>query len=323
MSRANANQFLSQDTIEELTGIPSSNPAQQIQFLCAHNIRCLLNKKTRVIVAHSWLNYANPPSFVPTTEQSHSENVTEANDSTHRTHSGRRKRSEDSWMPNRVYRGKSQFELHPRSGGSVSLCPLNSTREEVLRAYEQAENSAPEVSTVSDLIRRYCNSHSSRQCEPSEVNWHPIERRFGAIDCKRVTSRQVKSYTEKREKESKIDASLELALLNKIFEYALEHGLVDSNPCHLAISIAGRSCGKVVNAGRKSRTPLKPDSDKISQIVLELSSLISSHGQSVLRVILRELRREGLLSIQESSIQKILEKQTGSRSDYRSHQLGH
>lgn len=38
-------------------------------------------------------------------------------------------RKKDAWLPSRVYRGKSAYEWHPKSGGCVRLCGLGATQE--------------------------------------------------------------------------------------------------------------------------------------------------------------------------------------------------
>ena len=51
-----------------------------------------------------------------------------------------RKKTEDNWMPPRVYRGRSAFEFKPRKGGTLRLCNLDASPAQVWTACEALIN---------------------------------------------------------------------------------------------------------------------------------------------------------------------------------------
>ncbi len=52
----------------------------------------------------------------------------------------KRKNPTDNNLPIRVYRGRSKYEYHPPSGGSISICCLSSPLSVVWEEYEKILN---------------------------------------------------------------------------------------------------------------------------------------------------------------------------------------
>lgn len=61
--------------------------------------------------------------------------------------SSRRRNPNDAWMPSRVYRGRSAYEYHPKSGGNIRLAPLTAERWEVLKAHAEIIERQNQVGT--------------------------------------------------------------------------------------------------------------------------------------------------------------------------------
>ncbi|WP_158024337.1 hypothetical protein [Xenorhabdus eapokensis] len=49
----------------------------------------------------------------------------------------KRKNPADNILPKRVYRGKSKYEYHPATGGSISICCLSSPVSVVWKEYNK------------------------------------------------------------------------------------------------------------------------------------------------------------------------------------------
>mgnify|MGYP001063655325 CR=1 FL=1 len=47
------------------------------------------------------------------------------------------KRTKDTWLPSRVYKGKSAYEWHPKSGGCVRICGLNASPDDVVIEFKK------------------------------------------------------------------------------------------------------------------------------------------------------------------------------------------
>lgn len=41
-----------------------------------------------------------------------------------------RKRTKDKWLPQRVYKGKSAYEYHPKEGGAIRLCGFEGDKQD-------------------------------------------------------------------------------------------------------------------------------------------------------------------------------------------------
>lgn len=65
---------------------------------------------------------------------------------------GKRKNPSDAILPPRVYRGKSKYEFHPATGGSINLCPLDSPVSLIWAKYEAALKGIEEKKNLSGLI---------------------------------------------------------------------------------------------------------------------------------------------------------------------------
>lgn len=160
----------------------------------------------------------------------------------------RRRKEKDSWLPTRVYRGKSAYEWHPKSGGAVKLLGFkknedgtliedSSVRESVLKAHEEAMNGGVTIKNMEWLIGLYTNSIQFKKLASStkELDQLRIKNRiapvFGAMLPDAVKKAHIRKYMDKVGVDSISSANRDHGFLSRLFSWAEEHGHIDNNPC--------------------------------------------------------------------------------------------
>lgn len=142
---------------------------------------------------------------------------------------GRKRRSEDAWMPPRVYRGKSKFELRPRTGGYVVLCGLDADRSTVWAAYHQI-TAAPDPTTFGGLLTAYLGSPQfAKLAEQTKRAYQryagQLRQVFGAMLSDEIEPADIRAWMDVREEaKSGVLANRELALLGAVFRWGYERG---------------------------------------------------------------------------------------------------
>lgn len=225
-----------------------------------------------------------------------------------------RKNKQDNWMPARVYRGRKHYEFHPPGGGSKSLCPLDASEAQVWEAYRRTTSGENEQITVKVLSDKYFASDRFLQCKPKTQksyleNWRVLERVFGQMDCKAVTSVHVREFMDERGKKAKVSANREKALLSAIFGYAKEYGHAQTNPCVGVRSFSERGRQETYIEDDEYQRFLT-DSDDIVKVFMELSYLLAARGQDVRKITLDDLRKDGIYIVQAKTGKKQLKRWT-------------
>ncbi|WP_368750263.1 tyrosine-type recombinase/integrase [Klebsiella aerogenes] len=149
---------------------------------------------------------------------------------------GKRKNPADMVYPPRVYRGKSQFEFHPATGGSVTLCPLDSPISLIWTRYETALKNLKEKANLSALIGEFFESADyARLGAETKKDYkkyaRKIEAVFGKMLPDSVKPQHVRKYMDDRGVAAPVQANREKAFLSRVYGWAYERGKVASNPC--------------------------------------------------------------------------------------------
>ena len=108
---------------------------------------------------------------------------------------------------------------------------------------------ARRAETFADLAREYMARHGnfntsadedrrmlygSPQKKPTEKIAHvPIVKRWGAMKVRDITRRDVRALLDVTAERGPIQANRVLAVVRKMFNFAIEHDWLDVNPCHL------------------------------------------------------------------------------------------
>lgn len=149
---------------------------------------------------------------------------------------GKRKNISDHIFPPRVYRGKSKFEYHPASGGSVSLCPLDSPVSLVWAKYEAAKAKKDEAVNLHALAEEFFESADFTKLSiDTKKDYRKYANKlmpvFGKMDPDCVKPQHIRKYMDKRGITSQTQANREKAFLSRLYSWAYERGKVKMNPC--------------------------------------------------------------------------------------------
>lgn len=222
---------------------------------------------------------------------------------------GIRKDRGDAWLPSRVYRGKSAFEWHPKAGGSVRLCSLDSTPSQVWVAYEEAvatHGTKPRFS-VGRLAADYFASRTFLRRRPRTQNdykdcWEVIKKVLDDVDGTKVQPKHVRQYMDVRGKTSEVRANREKAVLHNIFAHAFERGLVRTNP------VIGVKSFPEVPRTRYIEDAEYEDfyrrSPEVIQLFMDFSYLTAGRGQDIRKIMMGDLREEGIYIQQQKTGKK-------------------
>lgn len=148
----------------------------------------------------------------------------------------KRKNPVDAILPPRVYRGKSKYEFHPASGGSVSLCPLDSSVSLVWAKYEAALKDIEEKTNLSGLFNEFDASadyhkHSAETRKDYKKYVRKLVPVFGKMDPYSFEPQHIRQYMDKRGVVAPVQAKREKAFISRVYGWAYERGIVKGNPC--------------------------------------------------------------------------------------------
>lgn len=223
---------------------------------------------------------------------------------------GRNRKPEDRWMPLRVYRGRTQYELHPKDGSAVMLCPITSTNAEVWEAYERVI--AKTTPTMENIAAGYFTSRQFLRRRPSTQDqyrdaWASLKKVWGKVqDASKVKQKHVRAWMDKRGEKGEVAANRELSVLSNIFAYAFERSIVPSNPCQGVKKFPEEAREKYIEDDEYY--PYLSASKKAVQVAMEISYCCGARGQDVRSITMADLRDDGIFIRQGKTGKKQIKK---------------
>tara|TARA_Y100000310_G_scaffold342527_1_gene446151 strand:+ start:625 stop:1632 length:1008 start_codon:yes stop_codon:yes gene_type:complete len=147
-----------------------------------------------------------------------------------------RKNTKLSWLPPRVYQGKSAYEYRPKSGGAIRLGSLKAKKWEIIKAYEEYIASLEDSKTVSGLISDYFESAEfDEKSENTKKDYKKASKKiiavFGKADPNRLTPPHIRKYLDKRGISSRTQANREVAFFSRVCNWGIERARLKINPC--------------------------------------------------------------------------------------------
>lgn len=208
-----------------------------------------------------------------------------------------RKNKKDQWMPPRVYRGKSAFEWHPKSGGAIKLAPLTATHAEVWTAYEEHFNTAGGKGSFQKLVNEYLNSDKLKSLSVStQKDYFKSSKMvlsvFSNMQSNKISPQDVFKYHEIRSKKAKVRANREKSFMSVVFNWGIPRGKCNSNPCAF-----------VPNNKEQARTRYITDEEyqavyseacNVVKIAMEISYLCMARQSDVLNMTAKQIKTEGV-----------------------------
>lgn len=151
---------------------------------------------------------------------------------------GRKRKTADQWIPPRVYRGKSAYEWHPKEGGAIRLCALNSKKATVWQRYEEELAKYEGGSLFKHLVQKYLNSPKFTTLAKDTQNSYTGNSKkvlpvFGKMNPYKITRRHIIKYLNLRGQKSITQANREVAFISLVYSWAMNNILFDLpiNPC--------------------------------------------------------------------------------------------
>ncbi|NIH12401.1 MAG: tyrosine-type recombinase/integrase [Serratia symbiotica] len=149
---------------------------------------------------------------------------------------GKRKNSDDNWMPPRVYRGRSAYEFKHHNGSVIRLCSLDCTQSVVWAEYEKYIEQQKDNDTFKKLVGRFLISAEFTDLAfETQKDYHKYARKltpvFGDVQPNDIRPEHVRRYMDKRELKSKTQENREKTFMSRVFGWGYERGYVKGNPC--------------------------------------------------------------------------------------------
>lgn len=214
---------------------------------------------------------------------------------------GKRKNPADNALPPRVYRGKTQYELHPASGGSISLCPLDSLIPVVWAKYEQINNYRNERKTLEHLINQFFLSadfmalavETQKDYKRNSTKLLPV---FGKMHPDNVKPQHIRKYMDKRGTKSKTQANHEKRFLSRVYRWGYELGITKGNPCSGVKQFKEEARDRyITDAEYEALYSIAPD---IVRIAMEIAYLCCARQSDVLSLTKSQLLDDGIFICQ-------------------------
>jgi len=206
---------------------------------------------------------------------------------------GRPRSPNNTWLPPRVYRGKSCFEYRPASGETVKLAPLDAPASAVWTAWETQQEGFK--ATLAKVANRYFQSQQFAGLAVTtqrdyRLQWGRLDKVFGHMDPNTITSPHIRKYMDKRT--AKVQANRERNLLVTLFGWAVERGDAARNPVRDVKPFKEQARERYITDAeyRAIHTRASP----IVQAAMEISYLCAARISDVLKLTTQQLQDEGI-----------------------------
>ena len=216
-----------------------------------------------------------------------------------------RKRTKNTWLPDRVYRrSNGSYRYNPKSGGSIKIADADASRIEVLDAYELVIG---EDGTLNSLFALYRQSERWLDLAPKTKKdydgaWEQLKKGFGKLQVKNIKSHHVRKYMDLRT--AKTRANRERILLKNILRYGIEYNWLENDPCAIVKPFKEKPRDKYV-----TDEEYKTMYDRVTpvlQVFMELAYICAARGQDIRSLKISDIKDDGLLVIQQKTGKKQL-----------------
>jgi integrase len=212
-------------------------------------------------------------------------------------------RKSHSWLPPRVYISPhGAYTYHPKTGGSKVIAAKDSSRQEVLLAYESLFT---DDCTVSHLWEQYSHSDRYTRLKPStqrdyEGAWRALLPVFGKVDGSALKPVHVRKYMDLRS--SKKRANTERILLMNILAWGLEYNYLDSNPVKDVKPFLMKPRDRYITDVEYKE--FYTQSSPVLQIFMEIAYICGARGQDIRTLRISDITDDGLLIVQAKTGKK-------------------
>jgi hypothetical protein len=200
---------------------------------------------------------------------------------------GRRRREEDDWMPDKVYRGKVQFEYRPTKKYCIKLGKLDTEHQTIIeRAAEERRKFLTDIGTVEAMMDEYFVSAKFLDLSPRTKSdyqnyWNNLKSFFKGIDRNKIEPKMIWKYAEiKKQKSGVVQANRHLAFIKLVFKWGHARGYLKSDPA-LAVDKFKETPRETYIEDREYLVVYRFASLS-TRVVMEISYLCAARQQDVL-----------------------------------------
>jgi integrase len=210
---------------------------------------------------------------------------------------GKRKNPTDNNLPPRVYRGKSQFEFHPATGGSISLCPLTSPISLIWTRYEAELIDLVDKKSVAGLIGDFFESADfSRLGQETRNDYKKYSRKlipvFGKLNPDAVKPQHIRKYLDVRGAVAPVQANREKSFLSRVYSWGYERGMVKANPTTGVRRFSEEARERYITD--EEYAALYSVAPPLVQVAMEIAYLCCARQGDVLALQKPQLQQEGI-----------------------------
>jgi len=220
----------------------------------------------------------------------------------------KRARKEDHWLPPRVYRGRSAYEWHPKTGGAVRLCGLDASEADVWLMYRAALGEVS-IKHCQWLADQYFSSAefeglAQRTQKDYKSYWKRLAKTFGKMLVASVRPEHVRQYMDLRGRQSVAMANKEKKLFSIVMRYGFERGHLKENPCEPVKNFKEKPRDKYISDAEYN--DFYKHAEPMCQIMMEISYTCAARGQDVRKITMADIQKDGLLIVQAKTGKKQL-----------------
>ncbi|WP_271270264.1 phage integrase central domain-containing protein [Aliamphritea hakodatensis] len=211
---------------------------------------------------------------------------------------GRKRKPGTEWLPQRVYKGKSAYEFHPKTGGAIRLVPLTASKAAVIRSYDEAlAQLEMSQGTFKELVQKFLASPAFEELAVStQKKYHQNARQvlkpFGKMQASNIKPEHIRQYMDLRGQQAQVTANREHSFMSKVFSWAYERGKVTANPCKGVRKFTEKARERYISDAEY--TAILKCSDPIIQAVMEISYCCAARVGDVLKLQANQLQQEGI-----------------------------
>lgn len=211
---------------------------------------------------------------------------------------GTRKNQADDWMPPRVYRGRSAYELKTRQGKTIRLCDLTCTNSQVWAEYERFIADHILALTFADLAGEYLNSMAfndlATDTQKKYRAWMArIIRVFGDMQPDRILPQHIRKYMDKRGETARVQANREKALMSNVFKWGYERGKNQANPCAGVSNFSEQSRNRYITD--EEYTAVYSEAPDVIRAAMEIAYLCMARKKDILNLRYTQLLETGII----------------------------
>lgn len=211
----------------------------------------------------------------------------------------------DRKLPPRVYAHGKKYRWHPKSGGSIAICPIESPLSLVWLEYEKLINKHRR--NVAELFHEYFDSPQFKALAPSTQRSNlarvPILIKvFGNMNPNALLPKHIRAFMDKRGEHSISTANNDFSLLSKVMQWSYERGKINKNPCRGVRKFSANQRDRYITD--EEYLAVYQCANAITKVAMELAYLCAARKGDILKLEYSHLLEGGIFITQSKTGKK-------------------